>query len=172
MKSLLKFLLILGILTGVGGLLVWAGDRDDEVQAIQTLVKNLVQAYNADNEAALGKLLAGEGDWASVPGRKPSKGTQAILQEIKQGRSGDYRGGQLNLAVTSIKFVGKNAAFVEATNRLTGVVTPRGTHLPPIDHHMILLLEKDKKDWLIHAVRWYSAVPIVRGKTSPPLYSF
>ena len=167
MKAIIGFLTILLTLTWVGGDLAVGSTRGRgiDAQQIQTLVNNLVQAYNAKDEAAMQQLWAEDGDLVSVPGNVVSKGQRAILEEIKNSRNVHYKDGKLNLTVTSIKFVGKNAAFVEARNMLSGVVTPGGTQLPPIAHHMVLLVEKEKKAWLLDAVRWYSAVPIVRKRS-------
>ena len=156
--------LLLGVVSSAG-LQAKAGGGDRE--QIQVLVENYVEAYNQGDEAALEKLWAEDGDLISRPGKALSKGKQGILMEIKNNQTREYQGGKMDLRISNIKFVGKNAALVEAKNLLTGVISPGGTKLPPIPHYMIFLVEKDKKDWRINAIRYFSAIPIVRSSRSP-----
>lgn len=137
------------------------GSRED-VAMIESLVSELVRAYNQREEAALEKLWAEDGDLVAVPGKSPVTGRQAVLEEIRQNQGRDYKNGRLSVSITKITFLGKDAALVEAKNSLTGVTTPGGTVLPPISHFMILAVEKDKKAWFIDSARYFSGLPIVR----------
>jgi len=143
----------------------YGSKKEKDIQEIETLVQKLVTAYNQRDEALMQKIWAEDGDLVSTPGAQISTGKEKVIAEIKQDQNTEYKNSQLNVTVTNIKFIGKNAAVVEAKNLLSGIITPGGTKLPPLAHYMIIIVEKQKKEWLIDGVRYFSSLPLLRQRT-------
>lgn len=140
----------------------WA-DRDEEAKGEITQVMNeLSQAYNQDQPEMLKSLFTETTDVVTLPGQTPIQGPEEAARRLLQSKSRVYLDGKMNIQIQYIKFFDKDWALVEAKNLLQGVITPKGTKLPPIEHPMLFLMEKNKKEWRIESLRYYSRFPILR----------
>lgn len=138
-------------------------DQGEEAKGeIIQVMKELTQAYNQNHPELLQGLFTETADVATRPGQTPIQGPEPLVRQLLQSRSREFLNGKMEIQVQNIKFFDKNWAWVEAKNVLQGITTPRGAKLPPIEHPMLLLMEKKKKQWRIESLRYFSRFPILR----------
>jgi uncharacterized protein (TIGR02246 family) len=164
-KLALAAILLMGIC--LAPLWSWADQDEALKQEIIQVMRELAQAYNQNQSEVLQGHFTETADVVTLPGQKPTQGPEQVVRHLLQSRSQDYLNGKMEIQVQNIKFFDKDWALVEAKNILQGVTSPRGAKLPPIEHFMLLLMEKNKKKWRIESMRYFSRFPILRPLNRP-----
>jgi uncharacterized protein (TIGR02246 family) len=130
------------------------GMRSDEKneQAIRTLYKSFMDAWNRHDQAALATMWALDGDHVEPDGHH-ADGRDAVLDLLTKQHGSVFKTTELSLAIDDVWFVTDRVALVDGTYSIAGIVAPDGTQLPPRKGNLtsVLMFENDK--WWIAADR-------------------
>lgn len=125
---------------------------DPRQAEITQAAATFVEAFGKGDAKAIGALWAPDADFIDVEGRV-LKGRAAIEKDFAELFS-ENKGLQVRIDVTSVKFVGPDAAVEDG---ITTVLDPGGS-LPSRAHYTNVLVRKDGK-WLLSSVREAPFVP-------------
>lgn len=156
MKKAMTAALVVGCAALTAG--GWAGysrGPGDE-EAIRARTTAFAAAWNKHDTAAIAAFWSADGDLINPWGRE-AKGRPAVETLFKDEHGGAMKASRFEYRVTNIRILGTSGvAVVDWSIDLTGVVNPEGSALPPMPHHVALVMQKAKDGtWMIEAARPY-----------------
>ena len=165
-KSVLAVAALMGLAFAVGG---WqnpkkeAGDED----AIKARGDVFTAAWNKDDAAGMAALWSTEGDLINPWGRV-AKGRAAVETLFKDEHAGMMKGSHYEQKIAGVRILGGGGvAVVDWDLVITNAKAPDGSIQPPMPHHLLLVMQKDKSGtWMIESARPYvfSPAPDAKGK--------
>lgn len=139
-----------------------AQDRQKDEAAINALNEKFAAAWNKADGAAMAMTYAEDGCLIDPFGNE-ARGRPAVDSLLTATVTMSLKGSTTSFAIEHIRFLAPDVAFVDATQTISGVVSPEGEPLPEMQFHLVLsMIEKGGKWWYVDA-RPYQFMPPPRG---------
>ena len=141
-----------------------SGDQATPASCDERGIRDVIEArrlaWNAQDLAAYGALLAPDVELTSATG-KTAAGREEVLRLYVEQRRGVYRDASLpSTVVQSIGLPADGLATAQAAFVLVGVRAGDGTALPPIEGTNAYTLVRRCGKWLISSIRGTPSSPI------------
>lgn len=138
------------IVCGIGPA-VWA-DAAADSKAITARGQELVAAWSRDDAKGMAAIWAPEGDLINPFGRV-AKGRAEVEKLFADEHSGVMKGTTFKVESESVRLLGPSAAILEWDADVVGMTGPDGKPMPPLKHHITIVLAKRGGSWWIEAAR-------------------
>jgi uncharacterized protein (TIGR02246 family) len=156
MKKTLVATLVFAVM--LPALSAFAAGKEKDEDAIKARVAEFVAVFNKGDAKAATAFFADDATLVNPIG-KSGKGSAEIEKVITEDLATILKGTTSEMKVANYRAVGKDAAFVDLEQTVTGVKAPDGKPLPPVTFHVPALLIKKGKVWLIAEARPYAYLP-------------
>jgi uncharacterized protein (TIGR02246 family) len=140
-----------------------AAPKEKDEDAIKARVAEFAAAFNKADAKVLAAMFSDDATLVNPVG-KSAKGPAEIEKLITEDLTTFLKGTTSELKVVSYRAVGKDAAFIEVEQTVTGAKAPDGKALPPLTFHVPSLLLKKGKVWSIAELRPYAYLPTPPAK--------
>lgn len=154
MRNFVSWTLVLGLAVVVA-LPLFAQQSEDE-KAIEANVNRWVEAWNEGDIQALNELYTSDADFVSPTG-VTVKGRDEVVSGFSESHSTIYKGTQLSVEVTNIRFLKPNLAVTENAWQFKNLPETEGDDPPTRGTTTAVVVKQDGK-WQIAAHR--SRVPV------------
>ncbi len=135
-----------------------AADPDADVEkAVKDRTAEFVKAWNEHDPAALAMFWLADGDLIGTDGTE-AKGREKIQAFFKTLMDGPMKGSTNDLQVTHVRKIG-DAAVVDWSGRVSGMKSPDGADEPPMEHHVVVVMQMENGKWMFAAARPYVLQP-------------
>lgn len=150
---------ILVIITLVICAIAMGQDTPPDDAAIKANFEKFAAAWNKPDVKAMTSMYAQDGSLIT-PGGKEGYGRDAVAKLLEEAVTVTLKGTQANFEVHKIRFLKPDVAFVDATQKLTGAISPDGKPVPELKVHSVgTLLKKDGKWWFLDVRAYQFTIP-------------
>jgi len=134
-----------------------AGNRAGE-DAIRRLSADFAAAWAKDDAKAMAALWAPDGDLIN-PWLRVAKGRVEIEKLFQDEHSAAMKGTTYGIKFDGVRFLGPDTAIAEWDSTISGMKGPDGSAMPPLPHHVTMVLQQKEGKWWIVAGRPMIAPP-------------
>lgn len=131
--------------------------------AIQRLVDDFTVAWSQGDAQAIAALFAGDGDMVAPDGEM-LQGAAAIEARYAELFQGMYKGTEINIQPTSMRFLEPDVVVADGSYQITGARDAEGQELPATRGLYTNILIKDAGQWRILSNR--PMIPVETGGTT------
>ena len=126
--------------------------------AIRKLSADFAAAWAKDDAKAMASLWAPDGDLIN-PWLRVAKGPAEIEKLLQEEHSTVFKGTTYGLKVTGVRFLGADVAIADWDSTISGMKGPDGSAMPPMPHHVTVVVQRKAGKWWIEAARPVIAPP-------------
>ncbi len=131
--------------------LAQAQNQQTEEEAIKSLFVKFSDGWNKQDGMAMAATYAEDASLIDPMGEE-ARGREAIANLLNKAVSVFLRESKSDHTVNHIRFLTPDVAFVDATQTVTGALSPDGKTMPDATLHVaVLLLKKDNNWWFVDA---------------------
>jgi uncharacterized protein (TIGR02246 family) len=132
--------------------------KESSEDAVKTRVAEFATAFNKADAKVLAAMFTDDATLIN-PAGKTAKGPAEIEKLAAEDLATFLKGTTSELKVTAFRAIGKDAAFIDVDQTVTGAKGPDGKALPPLPFHAVALLLKKGKVWTIAELRPHAYLP-------------
>jgi uncharacterized protein (TIGR02246 family) len=132
--------------------------KEKDEDAIKARVAEFNAAFNKGDAKVLAAMFTDDATLVNPLG-KSAKGPADIEKLTAEDLGTFLKGTTSELKVVGYRAIGKDAAFIDVDQTVTGAKGPDGKTLPPLAFHAPCLLVKKGKIWSIAELRPYAFLP-------------
>ena len=133
--------------------------------AIRKLSADFAAAWAKGDAKAMASLWAPDGDLIN-PWLRVAKGPAEIEKLFQEEHSTFMKGTTYGLTVSGVRFLGPDAAIADWESTISGMKGADGNVMPPMPHHVTIVLQRKAGKWWVVAARPVIAPPPPPG--APP----
>jgi uncharacterized protein (TIGR02246 family) len=126
--------------------------------AIRKLSADFADAWAKDDAKAMASFWSPDGDLIN-PWLRVAKGHAEIEKLFQDEHSTVFKSTNYGLKVTGVRFLGADVAIGDWESTISGMKGPDGSALPPLAHHVTVVLQRKAGKWWIEAARPVIAPP-------------
>jgi len=126
--------------------------------AIRKLSADFAAAWAKDDAKTMASFWAPDGDLIN-PWLRVAKGPAEIEKLFQDEHSTFMKGTTYGLTVSGVRFLGPDAAIADWESTISGMKGPDGNVMPPMPHHVTMVLQRKAGKWSIVAARPVIAPP-------------
>ncbi len=130
---------------------LWAGPEED-AKAVSARGQEFVAAWNKDDAKGMAALWAPRGDLINPFGRV-AQGRAEVEKLFADEHAGVMKGTTFKVESEGVRVLGPTAAIMDWDVDVVGMVGPDGKAMPPLKHHITVVLAKRAGTWWIEAAR-------------------
>jgi uncharacterized protein (TIGR02246 family) len=140
-----------------------APPKETAEDAIKARVAEVSAAFNKGDTKVFAAMCTDDATLINPVG-KTAKGPAEIEKLVGDDLATFLKGTTSEFKLASTRLIGKDAAFIDLDQTVTGAKSPDGKTLPPLTFHVPVLLLKKGKVWSIAELRPYAYLPIPPAK--------
>lgn len=123
--------------------------------ALRAFVDDFSSAWNRHDASAMASAFTPNGDLLNTRGQLAS-GHQEIFELLRAEHTGPMRKTRTQMKLRRLRFLDARTVMADADMTVTGIITPAGDILAPVQMHVAFVGRKMDQGWRYLSVRPYT----------------